>query len=98
MPCARVFPPDRCQARYRSHGAAADRLNQTRYPQQRIAAQFQWIAETVVQPAQNDVNSLQAAKRSEINTTIEHRQVCSFHQRAVPLACKKRVLEIRFAE
>ena len=73
---------------------AAHGLHQAGHAQQRIAAQFQRIAEAVVQAAHDHVHRLQAGQRLQIDAVVAHRQVGAFDQRKAPVAGQEGVLEI----
>ena len=79
------------------HVAGARGLNQARHAKQRVTAQFERIAEVVVEAAQNDVHRIQARKSLEVDALVANREIGSSDQREIPLPSEERVLEVGFA-
>ena len=76
--------------------SGAHGLQQARHAKQRIAAQFQRIAEAVVHAAQNQIHGLQPGQRLQEDPIVAGDQIRAFHQRESPMASQERMLEIRF--
>ena len=72
------------------------RLDQAGDAERRIAAQLERVAEAVVEPAEDDVDRLQAFQRLDEDPAITHRQVAAFDQGEAQIAREVRMLEVRF--
>ena len=75
--------------------AGADGIDQAGDAEQRVAAQLERIAEAVVEPAEDDVDRLQAFERLDEDAAIAHGQVAAFDQREAEIAREVRMLEVR---
>jgi hypothetical protein len=80
------------------HAAAAHGVEQAGHAEGGVGAQFQRVAEVVVQAPQHRVHALQAAEGLEVEGGVAHRQVVAFHQREAQLARQVQVLEVGFVE
>ena len=78
------------------HPAGADRAEQPRDAQRRVGAQFERIAEIVVEPAQDRMHPAQAAQGLQIDRVVAHGQVLPLDQRKAEIAGQEGVLEIGF--
>ena len=96
MPCWRRFHQAAAERVIDRNGTVPHRFHEARYPQQGIAAQFQRIAETVIQTAQDHIDRFQATQRLEIHAAIEHSQIRAFDQREAPLPRQERMFEVGF--
>ena len=79
----------------RHHDAAgAQRAQQSRDAERRVAAQFQRIAEIVVEAPQDGMHAAQSAQRLEEHRVAAHREVAAFDQRHAELAGEVGVFEV----
>ena len=60
---------------------AAHRLHEAGHAEQRIAAQFQRIAEVVVEAADDDVDLVETGERLQVHAVVAHRQVGAADER-----------------
>ena len=79
------------------HVARAHHLQQARHADARIGAQFDGIAELVVEPPQQDVHALQPGEGLQVQLVVAHREVLAFDERHAEIAREERVLEEGFA-
>ena len=80
-----------------NHDAAgAQRADEAGHAQRGIAAQFERIAEVVVEAAQDGVHAAQSAERLEEHRVAAHREIVALDQRHAELAREIGVLEIGF--
>ena len=82
------------------HGdaAGADRLQQARHAQHRVAAQLQRVGEVVVHEAQQHVDRLQRGQRLEVHPPVAHGEVAALDQGCAELAGQEHVLQERRRE
>ena len=73
---------------------ARDRFHQPGDAEQRVAAQLERIAEVVVEPAEDDVDRLQAVERLEEHAAVAHGQVAALDEREAEIAREVGVLEV----
>jgi hypothetical protein len=78
------------------HIAGAHRLQQAGNAQRRVAAQFERVAEVVVEPAQDGVHAAQAVECLQVDAFATHRQVLPFDQREAEIAGEVGVFEVGF--
>ena len=75
---------------------AAHRLQQARNAQGGVGAQFQRVAEIVVQPAQHHLHRGQPGEGFQEQLVAAHGEVAAFHQRDAQIARQISVLKIGF--
>ncbi|KAI3483332.1 hypothetical protein L1887_53787 [Cichorium endivia] len=80
------------------HPPLAYRIQQAGDAQGGVGAQFEGIAEIVVEPAQDGMHPAQAAEGLEVDGAIAHGQVAALHQRVAELAGEEEVFEPAFVE
>src|SRR5580658_2554332 len=73
-----------------------DGVDQARHAEQRLAAQFERIAEAVIHSAQNYVDALQSIYCLEVDGPVTHGEVRSGHQSESKVSSDVRVFEIGF--
>ena len=73
-------------------------LHQSRHAEKGIAAQLDRIAERVINPAQDDIDRLQAFERLQEDALIAHGQITAFDQSESKVTSQVGVLEIGFVK
>ncbi len=76
------------------HLAHANGVEQTRYAKSRVGAEFQWVAEIVVDAAQDDVHLLQTLDGFEPHETVTHQQVVALRQDVAVVSRQVGVFEV----
>ena len=76
--------------------AGTDGLQQPRYTQARVGAQFQRVQKFIIQPLEQAVHRLQSAQRLQVQALVAHRQVAALDQGQAQVARQVGVLEIGF--
>ncbi len=78
------------------HVSRNDRIDQAGDAEKGIAAQLQWIAEPIIDSAEDDVDLLQPVHGLQVKMAIAHRHIRALYKRQAEILCKVRVLEVGF--
>jgi hypothetical protein len=77
------------------HRAGAYRLHEAGHAERRVAAQRERIAEVVVEPAHDHVDTLEPLERLQVHDAVAHRQVPALDETEAEVACEVGLLEVR---
>ena len=77
-------------------GAVAHGLHETGDAEQRVAAEFERVTETVVHTAVNDIDGLQAREGFQEHTAVADRKIRAFDEGEAPVAGEEGVFKIGF--
>ena len=75
--------------------ALAHGLQQPGHAQRRVGAQLERVAEVVVEPAQDDVDAVQAAQRLQVDAALAHGEVGALDEHVPEVLREERLLEVR---
>ncbi|MNZ75097.1 hypothetical protein D3C78_935680 [compost metagenome] len=80
------------------HTPLPHRFQQTRDSEGRISAQFQRVAEVIVEPTHDRVHPAQSTQGLQVDRGVAHRQIAALHQRITELTRQVQMFEIAFVK